>query len=71
MPEQTREIRTRIVEYWCDRCDQSTMKPTDVTVAKLSYPPRYEHQCLSCCATIHLPKLYPFIECEYLEDANG
>ena len=68
MPEYTRQIRNKIVEYWCDRCHQSAMRSTNVMHVLLSNPPRYEHECPSCGAVANLLKRYPSIEYEYLED---
>ena len=75
MPERVHEMRVqnKVVrlshaEYWCDQCGQRPMVHINPTNAKLSDPPRYEHQCPSCGAVANLLQRYPVIEYEWIEE---
>lgn len=63
--EETFDLRPIGIRYRCEFCNEGEMKygtNEGPAIALTVNPPLYEHKCTKCGKTMHLPKMYPYIE---------
>ena len=66
MAETKTEVKTYIVEYACDECNDGKLRPTGPMLA--FNPPQYPHKCNLCGAEkTFTNKRYPFEVYEKVE----
>lgn len=56
------EVKTYEIDYVCDICQKSYMRPTGKCLP--SYPPQYQHKCSACGHTKLFKNTYPYIAYE-------
>lgn len=64
--EETFDLRPIGIKYRCEFCNEGEMKygtgNDQPAIALAVHPPLYQHTCTKCGKTMHLPKMYPYIE---------
>jgi hypothetical protein len=65
MSEITTLVRTHLLEYRCDKCNNGNMMPNGS--ATTTYPQRYGHVCTSCGNTEQFDHIYPQLKYEKLK----
>ncbi len=66
MSEQTQEVRPVEVHYLCDACGIGQMQLLKNSMALLTYPAKYQHQCSHCGVKQLFTTTYPAIRWERL-----
>ena len=65
MSEKMTLVRTHLVEYRCDKCNNGNMVQNGMATS--TYPPRFGHVCQSCQHTEMFDQVYPVIKYEKLK----
>lgn len=65
MSEIKTEVRTYLVEYHCDECENGLLRTTGAV--QTSNPPRYEHVCTNCDTRGYMFDMYPHYRQEPIE----
>lgn len=72
--EETFPVKPIGVRYICEFCGDGEMvvDPTGEAPSLMTNPPLIPHKCTKCGETMHLQRMYPFIEWQREEiDNNG
>ena len=68
--EEAFEVRPIGIRYKCEFCQDGEQIVDPKGAVLTSMPPLFPHKCNKCGKTMHLPKTYPYIYWENLNDSS-